>query len=612
MENAPISIGNYKLSKTLGIGAFGKVKLGEHVPTKHKVAVKILNKGKIAALDMGEKVRREINILRICKHPHIIRLYEVIDTPTDIFLVMEYAPEGELFDYIVGKGKPSPEDAQRLFRQLISAVEYCHFHNIVHRDLKPENLLLDKDYNLKIADFGLSNIMRDGEFLKTSCGSPNYAAPEVIMGNLYAGPEVDVWSCGVILYALLCGSLPFDDESIPMLFKKIKSGMYSLPSHLLPIPRDLIPRMLIVDPIKRITIAEIRNHLWFSQSIPAYLTLTPKQLEDQSERLDNDVIDQMTKLNLGPNVTKTKIAQALVQKRGKGGRRGIVQLQVTYELLLGNKKTKERLMDCVAANQKLISTPPTFTPKHNGSPGRSRTPSSALENLSSDATRILSGQASTNHNLSNSHHHNPGSTRNIQTTGLGSNVPIKKRRWFLGIQSKKEPGHVMTEVYRALLQLGCEWKMLSSYGLHCKWCPPSEKSSSKLDKFRVVMGLTLYKVQQNIYLLDFQRKEGDQFSFMMLGAMVIAQLKILSATTKVVQVMDTLGGTTLENAEAHHHHMVRIGTSHHHPVAILPIPPYHRPQVQANQRNEQFRTNQPPPKNNQNITGPSQVRNSDP
>jgi len=159
---------------------------------------------------------------RLCTHPHIIRLYEVIDTPSDIFLVNEYVSGGELFDYIVSKGRLSADEARNFFHQIVSGVEYIHFQKIVHRDLKPENLLLDANLNLKIADFGLSNIMRDGDFLRTSCGSPNYAAPEVISGHLYAGPEVDVWSCGVILYALLCGSLPFDDESIPNLFKKIK------------------------------------------------------------------------------------------------------------------------------------------------------------------------------------------------------------------------------------------------------------------------------------------------------------------------------------------------------------------------------------------------------
>ncbi|GMP30635.1 hypothetical protein CsSME_00005210 [Camellia sinensis var. sinensis] len=213
---------NYKLGKTLGIGSFGKVKIAEHALTRHKVAIKILNRRKIKNMDMEEKVRREIKILRLFMHPHIIRLYEVIETPTDIYVVMEYVKSGELFDYIVEKGRLQEDEARNFFQQIISGVEYCHRNMVVHRDLKPENLLLDSKCNVKIADFGLSNIMRDGHFLKTSCGSPNYAAPEVISGKLYAGPEVDVWSCGVILYALLCGTLPFDDENIPNLFKKIK------------------------------------------------------------------------------------------------------------------------------------------------------------------------------------------------------------------------------------------------------------------------------------------------------------------------------------------------------------------------------------------------------
>ena len=206
-------------------------------------------------------------------HPHIIRLYEVIETASDIYVVMEYVKSGELFDYIVEKGRLVEDEARHFFQQIISGVEYCHRHMVVHRDLKPENLLLDSRANVKIADFGLSNVMRDGHFLKTSCGSPNYAAPEVISGKLYAGPEVDVWSCGVILYALLCGSLPFDDENIPNLFKKIKGGIYTLPSHLSPGARDLIPRMLLVDPLKRITIPEIRQHPWFTVHLPRYIAV---------------------------------------------------------------------------------------------------------------------------------------------------------------------------------------------------------------------------------------------------------------------------------------------------------------------------------------------------
>jgi len=201
-----LTIGNFRLGKTIGVGSFGKVKIAEHLVTGHKVAVKILNRKKIKSLRMDLKIRREISNMKMFRHPHIIRLYEVIESTTDIFMVMEYVPGGELFDYIVTHGKLSENIARHFFQQIISGVDYCHQHMVVHRDLKPENLLIDSHNDVKIADFGLSTMMSDGDFLKTSCGSPNYAAPEVISGKLYAGPEVDCWSCGVILYTLVCAS----------------------------------------------------------------------------------------------------------------------------------------------------------------------------------------------------------------------------------------------------------------------------------------------------------------------------------------------------------------------------------------------------------------------
>lgn len=199
-----------------------------------------------------------------------MRRYTVIKTPTEIIMVLEYAGD-ELFDYIVTHGKMKEKEARRFFQQMVCAVEYCHRHKIVHRDLKPENLLLDEHLNVKIADFGLSNIMTDGNFLKTSCGSPNYAAPEVIGGKLYAGPEVDVWSCGVILYVLLVGRLPFDDEHIPSLFAKIARGTYAVPTWMSQGARDLIKKMLAVNPVQRATIDEIRQDPWFKTDLPAYL-----------------------------------------------------------------------------------------------------------------------------------------------------------------------------------------------------------------------------------------------------------------------------------------------------------------------------------------------------
>ncbi|RWA08263.1 hypothetical protein EKO27_g6827 [Xylaria grammica] len=263
-------IGAYNVIKTLGEGSFGKVKLAVHRSTGQQVALKIIARKKLISRDMVGRVEREIEYLQLLRHPHIIKLYSVIKTQNEIIMVLEYAG-GELFDYIVSRGKLEEQKARRFFQQMICAVEYCHRHKVVHRDLKPENLLLDDNLNVKIADFGLSNIMTDGNFLKTSCGSPNYAAPEVISGKLYAGPEVDVWSCGVILYVLLVGRLPFDDDHIPSLFAKIQRGVFTIPHWINPETADLIRKMLQTNPVQRATIEDIRQDPWFSKDLPAYL-----------------------------------------------------------------------------------------------------------------------------------------------------------------------------------------------------------------------------------------------------------------------------------------------------------------------------------------------------
>ncbi|KAI8854395.1 kinase-like domain-containing protein [Chytridium lagenaria] len=294
MASAQIKIGNYTLLETLGVGSFGKVKLAVHSQTGHKVAMKIVNRRRIANMDMVGRLKREIQYLKQLRHPHIIKLYEVITTPTDIILVIEYAG-GELFNYIVERGRMTEDDSRRFFQQIVCAVEYCHEHRVVHRDLKPENVLLDDWNQVKIGDFGLSNIMADGDFLKTSCGSPNYAAPEVISGRLYEGPEVDVWSCGVILYVMLCGRLPFDDDYIPNLFKKINGGIFTLPSFLSPAAKSMLTSMLTVDPLKRITIKEIRQKEWFNIGLPAYLQ--PKyKVPDALVHYDETVLSEISKV----------------------------------------------------------------------------------------------------------------------------------------------------------------------------------------------------------------------------------------------------------------------------------------------------------------------------
>jgi 5'-AMP-activated protein kinase catalytic alpha subunit len=636
-----------------------QVKLATHAITRHHVAVKILNKAKIKQLGMEEKVQREINILHLCTHPHIIRLYEVIDTPTDIFLVNEYVSGGELFDYIVSKGRLSADEARNFFHQIISGVEYCHFQKIVHRDLKPENLLLDSNLNIKIADFGLSNLMRDGDFLRTSCGSPNYAAPEVISGHLYAGPEVDVWSCGVILYALLCGSLPFDDESIPNLFKKIKSGMYSLPSHLSQLARNLIPRMLEVDPMKRITIPEIRMHPWFQHKLPPYLRHPPELMEKQERVVDPQVIDEVMKLPpFRPGLYLTRdlvqVAASLEDNRESDAPKLIRELRVAYELILDHKHTRLRVMEVARAIREAASaTPPAFSP--GASRGATPKTDRSSFNSSFDGKQLMShspmGSAHSSFSTQPLHKdivnealsklggqsRPPPATLATSPAGPQMQCSIpgnfgmiaqhqqgrRNRRWYLGIQSKKDPAHVMTEVYKALMALGCEWMQISSYRIKCRWKPnlgggslragtgagntannrrsdnalwrgsqcsfhdskviddvvdmtidgeerrshpqqalnaggvgatTSTDTSSAMrvitqyggcapipnlctPDYCVKIGLTLYKVQQTIYLLDFQKMSGDAFSYMTLCANIITELKTLSAASKQQQTL---------------------------------------------------------------------------
>ncbi|KAG5850036.1 hypothetical protein ANANG_G00078000 [Anguilla anguilla] len=329
-----VKIGHYILGDTLGVGTFGKVKIGEHQLTGHKVAVKILNRQKIRSLDVVGKIKREIQNLKLFRHPHIIKLYQVISTPTDFFMVMEYVSGGELFDYICKHGRVEDAEARRLFQQIISAVDYCHRHMVVHRDLKPENVLLDGSMNAKIADFGLSNMMSDGEFLRTSCGSPNYAAPEVISGRLYAGPEVDIWSCGVILYALLCGTLPFDDEHVPTLFKKIRGGVFYIPEYLNRSVASLLMLMMQVDPLKRATIKDIREHEWFKQDLPGYLF--PEDPSYDANVIDEEAVREVCEKF---ESTESEVMSSLYSGDPQD------QLAVAYHLIIDNRRIMNQASD---------------------------------------------------------------------------------------------------------------------------------------------------------------------------------------------------------------------------------------------------------------------------
>lgn len=262
-------VGPYIFGKTLGTGSTGKVKLAKNLETEEIVAIKIVRKDYLENKpSLRKKMRREISVLKVLSHPNLMSLIDVFEIETHLFLVMEFVDGLELFEYLVRRGALPLTEALTFFQQIICGLEYCHNRLICHRDLKPENLLLDRNYNIKIADFGMTSLNPPGKLLETSCGSPHYCDPMVVSGEAYDGLKADIWSCGVILYAMVTGRLPFDDDNIQRLLQKVQVGQYHLPSDLPPDLRDLIRSMLTVDPDARITLAEIKEHPWFKSIIP--------------------------------------------------------------------------------------------------------------------------------------------------------------------------------------------------------------------------------------------------------------------------------------------------------------------------------------------------------
>uniref|UniRef100_A0A6Q2X3E3 non-specific serine/threonine protein kinase n=1 Tax=Esox lucius TaxID=8010 RepID=A0A6Q2X3E3_ESOLU len=250
-------IGNYRLLKTIGKGNFAKVKLARHVLTGKEVRIPY-------CICSVSKLFREVRIMKLLNHPNIVKLFEVIETEKTLYLIMEYASGGEVFDYLVAHGRMKEKEARAKFRQIVSAVQYCHQKCIVHRDLKAENLLLDADMNIKIADFGFSNEFTMGNKLDTFCGSPPYAAPELFQGKKYDGPEVDVWSLGVILYTLVSGSLPFDGQNLKELRERVLRGKYRIPFYMSTDCENLLKKFLILNPTKRGSLEQIMKDRWMN------------------------------------------------------------------------------------------------------------------------------------------------------------------------------------------------------------------------------------------------------------------------------------------------------------------------------------------------------------
>ena len=347
------TMGQYIIEERLGEGMFGMVKLGTHKITKEKVAIKILHKSKISK-SQQTLLNRELSILKKLNHYNIAKLYSIIETEKVIYLIQEYCPGKELSNYILYHSRIDEKEICKIFQQIISGVEYIHKMGIAHRDLKPENILLTGTNDIKIIDFGLSNVYSKGKLLSTSCGSPYYAPPEMLQGKAYKGLYSDLYSCGIILYYMLCKKLPFNERSDSELYKKIIEGKFNVSKHISKEAQDLLKKIIKVNPEQRIKIADLKKHPWFKLAninSNMHCGLNPKEIVFP---IDEEIINNMSdlgfnKMEVRYNIIKnehnniTTTYYLLLNKKLKVGRKSIADLHSDlYDDYINDSKNKIR------------------------------------------------------------------------------------------------------------------------------------------------------------------------------------------------------------------------------------------------------------------------------
>ena len=344
---------NFKIKKKLGEGNFSTVKLAIHSLTEEKVAIKILDKTRMTKHEDKERINRELNILKHVHHNNTVKLFSVIESKCSIYIVQELLEGRELLDYINTKGRLSETEACKIFQQMISGLEYLHNCGIAHRDLKPENIFILNNKTIKLLDFGLSNYFKKGQLLSTACGSPCYVPPEMILEKKYNGAESDIWSAGIILYLMLVGNLPFNDENNQILYRKILDGKYEVPYHLSPGAKDLLSKIIETNPSKRITIEEIKNHSWFNLVDKNKYMHKGIMVEKDIFPVDEDIISTMEKIGYDnlPEIrydilknyhnNTTTVYYLLLNKKIKEGQKSIADLHSElYDQYINDEKNK--------------------------------------------------------------------------------------------------------------------------------------------------------------------------------------------------------------------------------------------------------------------------------
>ncbi|CAC5383784.1 MARK [Mytilus coruscus] len=428
-------IGKYRLIKTIGKGNFAKVKLAKHVPTGREVAIKIIDKTQLNPSSL-QKLFREVRIMKMLDHPNIVKLFEVIQTEKTLYLVMEYASGGEVFDYLVAHGRMKEKEARSKFRQIVSAVQYCHQKHIVHRDLKAENLLLDGDMNIKIADFGFSNEFVPGNKLDTFCGSPPYAAPELFQGKKYDGPEVDVWSLGVILYTLVSGSLPFDGQNLKELRERVLRGKYRIPFYMSTDCENLLKKFLVLNPTKRASLENIMRDKWMNVGFEDDELLP--YVEPPADVLDPVRIELM--VNMG--YSRKDIEDTITHQKYD-------DIQATY-LLLGRRTLELEGSDRSGSSQSLRNLPLSSsnrphsenTANNNQSPNKVTRSQSATSSGSTQGRRRYShggdkGNSGSSNSQSTTSHPPRRQNTTIDTSTTKENILTTGRKTPGSVESPK-------------------------------------------------------------------------------------------------------------------------------------------------------------------------------
>ncbi|KAF8157957.1 kinase-like domain-containing protein [Crassisporium funariophilum] len=549
----PSKLGEYTVIQDIAEGTFGTVKMAKHTVTGRTVAMKSVSKALFYS-PYNSVAPEEFGYMRTFQHPHIIRIYEVISTPTHFILVLEYAP-GELFNYIVTHGRMDVPLARKLLHQMISAIETMYHLEYLHLDLKPGNILLDDNLNLKITDFGVSNYIVDFHNLLTR------RASEVVRGTVYATPQCDVWSSGVILYVMLCGKLPFENGNVQVPFSKMSKGTLHLPSHLSEDARTLITSMLAVDPVKRITIPNIVQHPFFTTDLPHHAPPPwrfkqytgykkpsfSRSLQESKapevksiEDLGKEVVDELAHSMIGVNGDEiwqcllsddvqgnsVKVAYMLLQDKNTLLRDKKKQLRRDpWEYAEANYFGKSRFEDKINVEYEDID-PEDDPPESISSP---------ISNESETNFGILhtSLPQQSPENVLEQHH----LASYFLANRSGAQEKQKPRtKWHFGIRSTSPPMHVMLEIYRTLKTLGMEWKEKTDLGglggvyskpaglkggdvdgeprepinFKAASCIYFVETRARVQDVVLLMDLQLYMIDSSNYLVDFHHKKSYQ------------------------------------------------------------------------------------------------------